>query len=191
VKILKKAVKNWLLLVVVITLLLGINYIVIQQNLRLSGNDPQIQMALDSVLAFEAGLPVDQILPDKKVDIAKSLSPFMIIYDLSGNVIASNAVLHNQTPLLPEGVLSYADQHGENRITYQPEPGVRSAVVIMPINSETAAYILVGRSLREVESRISLLTTQIGLGWGLSLFISLIATLVLEFIPFTRTKFIA
>ena len=88
-KNLSYVIKYWLPLAVVITLFSGLVYATVQQNYRQSANDPQIQMAEDaaSELAFGGG-PYG-VLPRGNIDIAKSIAPFMIIYDENKNPIIS------------------------------------------------------------------------------------------------------
>ncbi len=53
-----------------------------------------------------------------------------------------------------------ASRVGEDRITWQPEPGIRSAVVVVHYTGATPGYVMAGRSLREVEWRIDRLSGQ-------------------------------
>lgn len=112
-------------------------------------------------------------MPTGEVDIARSLAPYLMVFDPNGNVQASNAVLHGQVPNLPKGVFDYTRQHGEDRISYQPEPGVRSAVVVVAVNGGRDGFVLAGRSLREVEKRVDQLTLTTGLLWALAMAASL------------------
>jgi hypothetical protein len=50
------------------------------------------------------------------------------------------------------GVLDYMRQHGEERVTWQPEKGVRMATVVVRYDK---GFVLAGRSLREMEIQIS------------------------------------
>ena len=139
-----------------------------QQALRHSANDPQIQMAEDTASLLSTNQLVQTVLPKNAVDIGKSLAPYIIIYDTNGNVIASSATLHGQTPRLPPGVFTDARQK-ELRFTWQPEEEVRSAVVIINYNN---GFVLAGRSLREVENREDHLTKEVFGVWALAIIIS-------------------
>ena len=180
--------KAWLPLAAAITLLSGLIYLTVQQDIRLGANDPQIQMAEDTARALADGQPADKLVSSEKVDIAASLAPYLIIFDPSGNAIASNAVLHNTTPKLPPGVLEFTRQHEQDRITWQPEQGVRSAVVIVSAAGGKSGYVLAGRSLREVEQRVDLLTTQVGLGLSGTLLVTLILVILFQVIPFRQVQ---
>ena len=76
-----------------ITLVCGLVYLVVQQNYRLSANDPQIQIAEDTADLMEKGASPAAMIPDHTVDIAKRLAPYAIVYDNQGKVLAYSAVL--------------------------------------------------------------------------------------------------
>jgi hypothetical protein len=158
----------------------------VQQAYRSGANDPQIQMAEDAAQALAAGQAVDTVLPPNRIDIAQSLAPFLIVYNSDGSPLASNAVLHDRIPELPSGVLDYTRQKGEDRITWQPEPGVRSAVIILPVSGSQSRFVLAGRSLREVDEREGSLTQMVAGGWFAAILGTLFLTLFLELLPFTR-----
>ena len=125
--------KVWIPLAGVITLLSAVIYIAIQQDIRMGSNDPQIQMAEDAATAFAQKQPLETILPTGKIEISHSLAPYMIVFDANGATLGSNALLHGSVPEFPKSVLDYTRQNGEDRVTWQPEPGVRSAIVIVPV----------------------------------------------------------
>jgi len=134
-----------------ITGLVGLCYAVVQQDIRQSANDPQIQIAEDSAAKLTDGQSIQNVVPSEKVDIAKSLAPYIIVFDATGKPLASSALLNGQTPTIPAGVFDYIKSNGEDRITWQPQPGVRSAVVVTQFKGSNSGFVLVGRSLREVE----------------------------------------
>ena len=130
---------------VIITGCSGLIYAVGQQDLRQSADDPQIQMAEDAAAKLAGGQQVQSIVPTEKVDIAKSLAPYIIVFDATGKPIASSAQLDGQTPTIPPGVFDYVRQHGEDRITWQPQPGVRSAVVVTQFQGPNSGFVVAGR----------------------------------------------
>ncbi len=179
-QILKNIVRYWLPLSVVITLLSGLVYGAGQQVLRWDANDPQIQMAEDAANALTNGQPLQSVVPAASIDIASSLAPYLVVFDDAGKPIASSGLLHGQSPALPSGIFDYVRQHGEDRITWQPEPGVRSATVISRVSGSRPGFVLAGRSLREVEQRESQLELIVGLGWLGTLFAALVAVSLCE-----------
>lgn len=158
----------WLPLALLMTLVSLMVYGAVQQDLRQSANDPQIQMAEDTARALAGGKLPATLVQGETVDIATSLSPYLIIFNDAGQPTASSARLNGQTPALPNGVFDFVRQQGEDRITWQPQPGVRSATVIVPYRGSNPGFVLAGRSLREVEKREDQLTTNLALGWIVS-----------------------
>lgn len=173
------AAKQFIMLSLVLTLACGICYVAVQQTLRQSANDPQIQMAEDAAAALAKG-EAPEVFGGSgaKIDMARSLSSFLIIFDDNGQPVVSTVQLNGQTPAPPAGVLAYAKAHGENRVTWQPRPGVRNATVIVHYAGQKSGFVLAGRSLREVEARISAIGRLITAGWVASLFAILVVLLV-------------
>jgi hypothetical protein len=157
-KNLRHILKLWLPLAAGITILAGTFYLTVQQSIRLGANMPQVQMAEDAALALASHQAVEAVLPAGKVDIAKSQAPYLIIFDAQGAPVASNGLLHNAIPSLPKGVFDYTRLKGEDRISWQPERGVRSAAGIVPISGGAGGFVLAGRSLREAEKVIDTVT---------------------------------
>ena len=150
--IILKIIKKWLPLAIATAGLCALVYLTVQQSLRMSANDPQIQMAEDAASSLNAGASVESVVPSTKVEIADSLAPFVIVFDNSGKVLASSATLHGAVPAYPAGVLDYVRQKGQDRVTWQPEAGVRMATVVAPFKN---GFVMAGRSLSEVEKRES------------------------------------
>ncbi len=161
----------WVISASILTIVVGLLYVMVQQNYRQSANDPQIQLSEDTALLLAESKPPSTLLPNNQVDITKSLAHYVVIYDDSGKPVAGSGLLNNELPSLPAGVFSYTLAHGQDRITWQPLPNVRSAIVVTHYNSDNPGYVMVGRSLREVESREINLTRMLGAGWLFGLFV--------------------
>jgi hypothetical protein len=172
-------IRLWIPLAVTITLVCGLIYGVVQQNYRQNANDPQIQIADDVAQAIERGESYASFVYPSNVNLVTSLAPFVIVYDSSKNIKFTNADLDSRTPKPPEGVFDYAQSHAENRITWEPERGIRIAIVVTSYTDNGGGYVLVGRSLREVERRVQQLTTDIAIGWFVSMAISFACVLML------------
>lgn len=174
-----KALYIWLVLAVTITFMCGLVYLAVQQDLRQGANDPQIQMAEDTASELSAGATAESVVPKISVDLSKSLATFITVADEAGQTITSSARLDGVAPKLPSGVFDFVKAHGEDRVTWQPQPDVREATVITSYASgETKGFVVVGRSLKEIEQR----ETQVGqeaLGvWVVTLVVSLVMLLV-------------
>ena len=178
----RRVIGYWLPLAVVLSGLCFFTYAAVQQNYRLNANDHQIELAQQSALALEQGKSPAEIVSANPVDVATSLSPFSIIFDASGSPVASSALLDGKIPTPPPGVLTAALKNGENRVTWQPRQGIRIAAVIEVYKTNTSSgFVLVGRSLREVEARIDNLTLMWTLTWVCALVASLAAVILSEY----------
>jgi hypothetical protein len=179
-KVLSDAFKSWIPLGAAIVLLSGLLYVAVQQNYRLSANDPQTQIAEDIATAIQQGTPADSIVPATgTTDIANSLSAFVLIYDDTGKQIGSSAILDGKNPEYPTNVFNNVKQKGgEEAVTWQPRSGVRMATVVTSYpataSGTSPGFIVAGRSLREVEKRINNL--------GLMVFVGMIFTLLVTFL---------
>ncbi len=150
-------------------------YAIPQHLLRTGLNDPQIAMATDMAaildrFGLQEGLRQGALLNNGGVvDMARSLSPFVIVYDDQGRPLASQGQLNGQTPAPPQGVFDYVRQHGEERISWQPilgrDRGVRIAAVVQRVNGPHPGFVLAGRNMREVEGRIADVKQMAGLTW--------------------------
>ena len=170
----KLVLKHWLPIAAVTTVICLLVYATVQQTLRNAADDPQIQLAEDAADALAHGAPVASVVPPVPIDIARSLAPFMIVLDDKGGVVATSGLLHGQGPAVPPGVLEFAKAHGEHRVTWQPERGVRIASVVLAFGGATPGFVVSGRSLREAEKRTAQLVTFVIAAWLGALAISLI-----------------
>jgi hypothetical protein len=161
----KRILKRWIPLAFVICCFCGLTYVAVQQAYRQSANDPQLQIAEDAASALASGASAQSVIPTGTVNINISLAPYVVVYDASGHPIAGNGQLDGILPAMPSGIFdSVRARGGEDRFTWQPRPGVRSAVVVDQINGTGAArggFVMSGRSLQEVEYRESQLTLEV------------------------------
>lgn len=149
-----KFLRHWLPTAVVVVAMSGLVYLSMQQLLRQSANDPQVQMAEDTAAALSAGKPAIEVVPVNQVEISTSLSPFLMVFDDTGKLVNTNAILDGHVPQFPVGVFDYVRQRGEDRVTWQPRSGVRLATVVSRFTSPTSSgFVVAGRSLRESENR--------------------------------------
>lgn len=165
-------------------------YAIPQHVLRSGLNDPQIQMASDLAARLEQGAaPSDAVPSGPQVEMSRSLAPFVIVYDDQGRPVASQGVLNGNVPTPPSGVFEAVRQRGEQRLSWQPvrgPQGVRIAAVIERVNGAQPGFVLAGRNMREVESRIGDVKTMAGLTWlGM---LGLIAIGAIAFGIYTRPR---
>lgn len=170
--------RHFLPLFILVTCIYGVIAFVVQQNYRQSANDPQIQMAEDTGLALSNGQKVADLLPSQKIDIATSISPFLVVYDNKGIPVAASGTLNNQLPQLPAGIFGYVDEHSDDRVTWQPIPGIRDAIVVVKyVTNQGTGYVMAGRSLREIEKRESQLQMQVAIGWVVTILATLLTAI--------------
>lgn len=182
--ILARVLRHWIPLAITISMLCAIIYLVIQQDIRIGGYNPQIQMAEDMANTLNNG---KSFTPSETIDISRSLSPFYIIFDKHQLASTSTGILNGTIPIPPAGVLTSSkgtSQPGENRLTWQPQANVRIATIVVKYND---GYVLVGRNMREIEIRIRQQSENIFIGWMSTLFVSLCSVFFVE-IVFRKTK---
>ncbi len=151
--------------IAVITVILLLIYAAVQQTYRRSGNDPQIQMTRDIAVSLKEQKSIEHIFPVDSVDISKSLGVFAVLYDSNSRPIKSSGFINGKIPQLPAGVFDFVKSHGEDMITWQPQPGIRIAMVAAAVQSSGVSFVAVGRSLNEVEVREGNLLSMVTISW--------------------------
>ena len=168
--------RRWLPIAAVATVLAGTVFVVGQQLLRADANDPQVQIAEDAaaqgLTSAASGQPA--------VDMRRSLAPWVIVYGSDRRVVGGSARLDGKLPDFPISTFDNAPPGGEDHITWQPEPGVRAATVVVGFKG---GWIVSGRSLRLVEEREQLVLQLSILGWLVALAASAVAVLAVEHGP--------
>ncbi len=164
-KHLKEVFYKWIPFAITTTLLCGLMYFLLQQNYRMSANDPQIQLSEDVKNSILAGQNPAAFIPGRKLDLSTTLATFIILYDKNKKLIGSSVSLDNKEPIIPTGVLDASKKNGETKITWQPKNGVREALVVNYYKGSQEGYVAIGRSLREVEKREDKLFLETLAGW--------------------------
>ncbi len=169
-------------LAAIASIILAVVYAQDQQIIRQAGNEPQVWMAESIAARLSAGAPLASFVPTIPVILETDTSPYIIFYNAQGAPLAGNASLAGTLPILPAGVLGASKgigPVGENRLTWQPSPTVRQALVIAPFASADAkGYVVVGRSLAETEAKEKALVTRAFLGWAFTMFAILFVSLI-------------
>lgn len=146
----KKIIFNLLFFEIALIFLLGCIYTVSQQNIRLSANALPAELAQETINRLKNGLNVNQATDLPKIELESSLSPFVMVFDSAGNLLESNTTLAGKAPAIPVGILKHTKTFGEDRVTWQPEPGVRLAIVAKAF---AKGFVVAGHSLQEYENR--------------------------------------
>lgn len=162
------ALTNWLPLAVGITAVCLLATLAIQQNYRNGLDDPQMQIAEDAARVVDAGFDPAQLAPrGSAIEISASLGTWVAFYDAQLAPKASTGLLHGVIPNIPSGVFAAAKERGEYAVTWQPEPGVRQALVVVPAGEK--GFAVSGRNMRAVEDRESKLTFIMLVGWAFTM----------------------
>ena len=170
--------RQWVPIAVAVTLVCGIVYTIAKQQVRLGANQPQVQMAEDAAASLTRGEDPATLTGSHPIDIARSLAAYLVVYDENGEPLTWSGELDHAAPIVPQGVITSARDRVENRVTWQPRPGVRSAIVVVPYQGGKTGFVLAGRSLREAEALSSTLLMLVGFGWLSTLVAVFIATWV-------------
>ncbi|MEN9413666.1 MAG: hypothetical protein RLZZ342_753 [Candidatus Parcubacteria bacterium] len=167
----RNTLTQWIPLAITITAITGLIYLSGQQQYRSMLNDPQLQLAQDSARLIEAGVDSAVLAPKgSAIEISASLAPWIAFYNTELEPQGSTGLLHGTIPQLPEGVFAAAKAQGEEIVTWEPEAGVRQAVMVVSAGED--GYVVAGRNMSAVEGRIRNLGIVLLLGWIIALAVS-------------------
>lgn len=178
-----RALRAWVPLAVLATVMAAILYGVAQQQLRDGADDPQLQLAEESVARLAAGAPASAVAAPEPVDLAVSAAPWVAVYDRDRRPLAASARLDGEILPFPVTVLDNARPGHPDRITWMPRPGVRQATVVV---AWTGGWVVSGRSLLRVEEREGRVAQLVAAGWLASLVLTAAATLAVAHPAFER-----
>ena len=102
----------------------------------------------------------------------------------SGRVLASSMRLHNELRTVPRGVLDNVRTYGEERVTWQPEPGIRMATITVLTPGSPGHFVTVGRSLAETEERIDRIGHSLLIAWLATVVVLLVVVAASESLLF-------
>lgn len=149
-----------------LTLITGLVFLCGQQIYRNQANDPEIRIAAEIADRISRGYSPGKYFSAYKTDISVNPGIFVTLFDARGRPFRSSGMWKGRMPAPPAGVFEAAKRYGEDRITWQPERGVRLATVVAHVESPSTAYVLVGRSLKEAGRRTADLRMITGLAWA-------------------------
>ncbi len=150
----------------IVTLVSITIYTVAQQVYRNSANDPQIEASEAISDIIKQGAPPEAITGQNSVEIEKSLSLFINIYDKDGKFLAGSGKLGAENATPPKSLFEQTNKKGSSLLTWQPKSGVRVATSIKKLEDDKG-YVLVGKNIREVEKRIKQLGAIVAISWAL------------------------
>ena len=180
---------SWLPLAVAIVGLSLLVYAAAHQGYRQSLNDPQIQVAQDAATQLASGSSLHSLIASSTIDIARSLAPWLAVYDAAGVPLQSSGLIDGVLPRIPKGIFVAAKAYvgkdaleaHENRVTWQSSTGIRQAIVVEYVDTPSGIiYVVAGRSMREVEERESQLLSMVGDAAGILLAATFLMTILAE-----------
>ncbi len=174
---------------IAITGLCGLVYLAGQQNLRMSANDPQIQIAQDTGQLLQQGDDPKVLVRQTQTELSQSLATFIMIFDNNGNPVTSSGLFFGKMLKPPTGVFGFAKKHLEDRFTWEPMEGFRFATVVTSYfgpGGKPSGFVLAGRNLREVEKREDQLLFNVFIAWAAIMAATLVSTLI--FVPISHKK---
>ncbi len=164
-----RLVYAWVVGAVLLTAIGIVVYGVGQQAARRAVDDVPRAMLEQTRGRLSSGVTPSAAVGGPTVDLTNSDAPFVLVYDSDHALVASSATVAGAVPKLPPGVLDAAVARGEDRVSWQPRPDVREAVVAAPWRSATAQGVVVaGASLAATEDRTGALRNRVALGWFLA-----------------------
>ncbi len=165
----------------IVTVLIGLIYVSVQQSHRSAADDPQLQIARDIAERLKNKQSIEHFMAGDTIDISKSQAVFTILYTPAGEPLRSTGLLEGNLPRVPKGVLDYASRHEEDVLSWQPRKGVRVALVVESVQAGGIGFVAVGRSLQETEKRVGNLNLVLLVGWVACLAVILIHFMITNF----------
>jgi hypothetical protein len=164
----------WITGVLLITVAAGMVWFGYGLRLRNGGDSQPLRLAAQAAGQLAAGSRPGSVLPPI-INMTSNPAPFVIVYDSRYHVLVSSGRLNGHIPRLPGGVLAWVAQHGRDRITWQPRPGLREASIIESYGGPHPGFVLAARSLRGISGQQRTLTWSVACVWLVALAISFLA----------------
>lgn len=134
---------------IIITGILLLIYASVQQVYRSSANDPQIQIARDASVDIREGKSINKYFSFDTVNLTQRLATFIELFDKHGKPLKSTGLLNGSLPQLPAGIFEFTKQNKEDILTWQPQPGVRMAMVCELIEPRVKVMLLLADRLKK------------------------------------------
>jgi hypothetical protein len=177
--------KYWLPLATGLSIVCVTAFALVQQHMRLSAAELPAQIAYDAQLALFEGRDPAEEMGKNPIELSRSLAPFLMVFDESEKLQFASVAVYGKPPALPDGVLAYTRDHGEDRVTWQPSPGVRAALVI--VHLADGGFVVGGQSLAEPEKLIGTIQLLAGLGWAAAMGVTLLLAVFFTWLTNKRT----
>jgi hypothetical protein len=147
---------GWLTAAVITTLIFGSVYVSLQQLGRRSAD-----AAPAAAAAAQVQLIGSEPLGAPRLELGPDSGVFIIVYGEDDKPTSGTVTLHGSLPV-PAGVLRAARTSGTDAVTWQPEPGLRMAVVA---RLAAGKVVVAGQSLTPFEDRDRMVLLFLSAGW--------------------------
>jgi hypothetical protein len=147
----------WLASVIIVTLIFGSIYVTLQQFGRRAVNAAPAAAA--AVRVQQPGSGPTAVPP---LELTADSGVFVMVFGTDNKPTSSTVALHGELPVIPAGVLETARSLGSDTVTWQPEPGLRMAVVA---RQAPGGVVVAGQSLTPFEDSDRMSQLFLGAGW--------------------------
>jgi hypothetical protein len=148
---------GWLASAIIITLIFGSVYVTLQQFGRHSANAAPAAAAAAQVQHMGSAPTTGPGL-----ELTADSGVFVMVFGADNKPTSTTVSLHGAPPDIPEGVLETARTLGSDAVTWQPEPGLRMAVVA---RQAPGGVVVAGQSLTPFEDSDRLSQLFLAAGW--------------------------
>lgn len=156
-------IPGWVAAALIVTIVFGSVYLTLQHIGRQAVNDAP---------AAAAAVQVQQIGSDPatgpRLELTKDSGIFIMVYGEDNKPVFSTVTLHGEVPNLPVGVLDTTRIAGTDAVTWQPEPGLRMAVVT---RQAAGRVVVAGQSLIPFENTDKWTQLALTAGWLTSMLV--------------------
>lgn len=156
--VLRRALLHFVPIATAVTVGFGVSYLAVLEMAQRSAFSPQADSAAQAADRLNAGAPPQAVVPHYAIDVGTSRYPYLLVYDDTGQLLASSARLDGQHLALPAAVFDYVRTGQEHHdatwyavyagpapwIVWMPRSDLSSAVVI---ERWSGGFVVAGRSM--------------------------------------------
>jgi hypothetical protein len=148
---------RWLAAAIIITLIFGSAYVTLQQIGRHLAN-----AAPAAAAAVQVQQMGSETLTGPRLELTPDSGVVVMVFGEDNQPSSTTVTLHGELPILPAGVLETARTSGSDFVTWQPEPGLRMAVVA---RQAAGSVVVAGQSLTPFEDIDRMSLFFLAAGW--------------------------
>jgi len=135
---------GWVAAALIVTIVFGSVYLTLQHIGRQEVNDAPAAAAAAQVQNIGS-----EPVTGPRLEPTPGRGIFVIVYGEDNKPVSTTVTLHGDVPDLPAGVLDTTRTAGADAVTWQPEPGLRMAVVTRQVSGKV---VVAGQSLTPFEN---------------------------------------